>query len=55
MDKTYEVRWTIDLDAENPLEAVKLAKEIQLDPDSIANYFEIINNGKVICAIDLDD
>lgn len=35
----YTVTWTIQLDAESPLEAAREAKKWQLDPESIANVF----------------
>ena len=31
----YKVKWEIELDAESPEEAAKLALEIQRDPESI--------------------
>ena len=41
MQKTYRVVWDIELDASSPLEAAKFAKEIQLDPKSTANVFDV--------------
>lgn len=37
----YRVTWTIDLDAESFEDAARLAREIQLDPDSLATHFVI--------------
>ena len=35
------VSWHIDVDADSPEEAAKLAREIQLDPNSLATYFTV--------------
>jgi hypothetical protein len=35
----YRVTWVIDLDTESFEEAARLAREIQLDPDSLATHF----------------
>ena len=35
----YRVTWIIDLDAESFEDAARLAREIQLDPDSLATHF----------------
>ena len=35
----YKVTWSIDLDAASFEDAARLAREIQLDPDSIATHF----------------
>jgi len=37
----YHITWKIDIDAESFEEAVKLALEIQRDPNSIATQFEV--------------
>ncbi len=37
----YKVVWEIELDADSPWEAAKLARDIQLDPESIATVFTI--------------
>ena len=37
----YRVTWIIDLDAESFEDAARLAREIQLDPDSLATHFII--------------
>lgn len=52
--KTYTVDWSIDIDAETPEEAARIAKEIQLDSKSIANFFTVFD-GESIRYIDLDD
>ena len=35
----YRVTWIIDLDAESFEDAARLAREIQLDPGSLATHF----------------
>jgi hypothetical protein len=37
----YRVTWIIDIDAESFEEAARLARKIQLDPDSLASYFVV--------------
>ena len=37
----YRVTWVIDLDAESFEDAARVAREIQLDPDSLATHFTI--------------
>lgn len=37
----FRIAWGIDIDAETPAEAVRKAREIQLDPDSAATVFEV--------------
>lgn len=39
--KPYVVTWTIELEATSPEAAAELARDIQLDPDSIATVFEV--------------
>lgn len=39
--KTYLVSWFIHVEAESPLDAAKLAQEIQRDPDSTATVFKV--------------
>jgi len=41
MPKEYTVTWKIDIQADSPEEAAKIARVIQLDPDSTAEYFEV--------------
>jgi hypothetical protein len=50
----YRVTWTIDLEAESPLEAAKLSREIQLDPNSIATHFVVSDEDGNCVEIDLD-
>lgn len=48
MDKQREfvVTWKIELSADTPQEAAKLAREIQLDDSSLANYFTVQELGE---------
>jgi hypothetical protein len=38
---TYYVVWDIEIDADSPEEAARIAREIQLDPDSTATVFYV--------------
>lgn len=38
---TYTVVWTIDIEADSPNEAAQIAREYQLDPQSIATCFSV--------------
>ena len=42
----YLVTWTIDIEAETPDDAAKLALQIQRDPESIATVFEVESVGQ---------
>ena len=35
----YRVTWIIDIDADSPNDAARLARQVQLDPDSTATHF----------------
>lgn len=37
----YRVSWSIDIEAESPLEATREALAIQRDPESIATVFDV--------------
>lgn len=39
--KPYVVTWTIEIEATSPEVAAQMARDIQLDPDSIATVFEV--------------
>ena len=41
--KDYRVVWQIDIEADSPGEAAVIAKEIQLDIESEANFFDILD------------
>jgi len=40
----YLVEWSIDIDAETPEEAAKLALEVQRDPESQGLFFEVTDD-----------
>lgn len=39
----YRVIWEIDLEAESPVEAAKLAQAIHRDPNSTASIFSVVD------------
>jgi hypothetical protein len=41
----YNVVWRIDIEAGTPVQAAKLARAIQLDPESTATVFQIRRPG----------
>lgn len=43
--KLYIVVWEIDIEAESPEEAARMALEVQRNPDSIATVFEVYESG----------
>lgn len=52
----YRVVWTIDVHADSPLEAAKAARRIQLDPHSVATFFNVTHRGSdTTIPIDLED
>ena len=42
----YLIRWEIEVEAESPEEAILEARAIQLDPNSTADEFEVVIDGK---------
>lgn len=46
--KRYLVTWEIDIEAENEVEAAKMARKYQLDPESIATVFTVIGESYVV-------
>jgi len=51
----YLVTWQIDVEADSPREAAERARAIQLDPDSIANVFDVQRGPHAkACTIDLE-
>ena len=38
---TYRVVWEIDIDADTPEEAARIALDIQRDPESLATVFRV--------------
>ena len=51
----YDVTWRIELDAEGPDDAAKKAREIQLDPDSLATVFEVRDENDNGFTVDVED
>ncbi len=54
----YLIEWTIELDAESPEEAARLALAIQRYPDSLATVFKVYGEdaeGVTIDVTDLDE
>lgn len=43
---SYLVKWEVDIDADTPYEAAELARVMQLDPESEATCFDIIEDGQ---------
>lgn len=37
----YLVSWSIDIEADSPLDAARKAQEIMLDPESLATAFDV--------------
>lgn len=52
---TYRVLWEIDVDANTLEEAVARTKEIQLDPNSEANFFTVTDEEGKSIQIELID
>lgn len=52
----YKVKWEIEIEAYNDMDAAELALEIQKDPNSLATCFEITRMGSLeTVKIDLND
>ncbi len=52
----YKVTWTVDVEADDPVEAAREALRIQRDPESVATYFEVQKHGSdVVFPVDLED
>lgn len=52
----YKVTWTVDVEADDPVEAARKALEIQRDPESIATLFEVQkHDSHVVLPVDLED
>ena len=41
MDKEYYIEWRIEISAQSPEEAARKARQIQLNPQSIATVFHV--------------
>ena len=52
----YKVTWEIDLEADSPEEAARLALEIHRDPESTATCFDVsAHDAEVDCTVDLHE
>lgn len=53
-DKTYLVTWAIDIDADDPVEAARLAMNIMRDndPENMATIFRVVGKSGVVHMID---
>jgi hypothetical protein len=51
--KHYRVVWEIDVDAEDAVQAAKLARELQLVEDSTAVVFDVISETGIKVCVDL--
>lgn len=51
----YRVRWEIDIEADNPLEAAKKARYFQTKPNTTATVFDVFENDEHIEAFDLTE
>lgn len=51
--KDYTVTWTIDIYADSPLEAAKLARDSQIQPDTSALVFYTFTAEGEACRVDL--
>lgn len=50
----YHVTWTIEVQASSSEEAARLARDIQLDPNSLATHFVVAGEDKAVRPIELD-
>jgi len=51
----YHVFWEVELDADGPIEAAKIALEMQRDPQSMATVFELVDENEITYKIDADN
>jgi len=52
---SYTVIWTIDIEADDVEDAARQARAIQLDPESIATVFTVLNYNGADVTVDLAD
>ena len=52
---SYSVIWTIDIEADTVEDAARQARAIQLDPESIATVFTVMDFNDADVTIDLAD
>jgi hypothetical protein len=55
MAEMYEVTWRISIEAEGPDAAARIAREIQMDVDSLATVFEVRDESGNGYTVDLGD
>jgi len=53
--KTFSVSWNIDIDAETPEQAARIALEIQRDPVGTATVFEVSDDDGVLGEFDTSE
>lgn len=51
----FIVNWSIDIDAEGPIDAAEKVREILLDPENTASAFEVVDETGKRFAVDLLD
>jgi len=51
----YHVFWEVELDASGPVEAAKVALEMQRDRQSMATVFELVDEDEITYRIDADN
>ncbi len=51
----YTVTWEIDLNADSPVQAAKLARKFQLDPQSWATVFSVVDADGNDTTVDLEE
>lgn len=55
MTRTYRVNWAIDIEADSPADAAKIARQLQLNPNSQATFFEVEIDEHISRCIDVLD
>lgn len=55
VESSYRVTWTIDIDALNPQDAARKAREAQTRPDTIATVFEVTDENGDSETVDLSE
>jgi hypothetical protein len=51
---TYKVTWKIDVEADCPTDAARLARAYQVDPDTTATIFDVRKAHAKTVRVDLD-
>lgn len=54
MEREYSVTWQIPLFANSPEEAARIARDIQMDPDNMATFYEVRDDDGMTTYVDLD-